>query len=170
MSVKNKLVLLASTLLVGLLLASSLAFYGTHNWAKDMSNIGENRLVGVLALSNLNRERMVIRAQTLNVYEYEYNYNSKEEFLNIASQRAKSWEIIDENWDTFAKLPRGSQKGKEAFEKLEDEYKQWRNIYVTLDSIIAKLSQNSDEITQQKLISDYKKSYCHYDTNIKCYG
>ncbi|MCK9336817.1 MAG: methyl-accepting chemotaxis protein [Arcobacteraceae bacterium] len=158
MSVKNRLILLASVLLIGIIVVGAIAFKATSSWESDMTKVGEDRIPGVVYLSNLNRERMVIRAQTLNVYAFENNYSASSNFQDIASQRAKSWKIIEENFEKFVNLPRASEKGRQAVAKLNDEYKAWRNIYVTLDGIISKLINNSDSQIQKNLFEEYRKA------------
>jgi methyl-accepting chemotaxis protein len=146
-----------SLLLVGIGITGGIALYNGKSWSNDMVNVGENRVPGILYLSNLNRERMVIRAQTLNVYAFENNYSASSNFADVASQRAKSWKIIEENFEKFVNLPRASQKGKQAVAKLQTEYNEWRKIYVTLDGIIAKLESNSNQAHQKELFEEYRK-------------
>ncbi|MDY0327240.1 MAG: MCP four helix bundle domain-containing protein, partial [Arcobacteraceae bacterium] len=158
MSVRNKLILLVSFLLVGITIIGAIAIYSSESWKKDMYKVGEDRIPALTSLSNLNKERMVIRAQTLNVYVFENNYSANANFADIASQRAKSWEIIDESWDNFVNLPRGSDKGKQTVAKLQEEYNEWRNIYVSLDGIIAKLAANTNPSIQKELFVEYAKA------------
>ncbi len=158
MSVKSKLILLASVLLISIGIVGGIAFKASSSWSSDMVKIGEDRIPGILYLSNLNRERMVIRAQTLNVYAFENNYSASSNFADIASQRTKSWKIIEENFEKFVNLPRASDKGKQAVAKLQNEYNEWRKIYVTLDGIIAKLAQNNNPTTQKELFEEYRKA------------
>lgn len=42
--------------------------------------------------------------------------------------------------------------------KLSTEYKAWRDIYITLDSLINKLSNNNDPQIQDNLMAEYKKT------------
>ncbi|MCK9337651.1 MAG: methyl-accepting chemotaxis protein, partial [Arcobacteraceae bacterium] len=158
MSVRNKLILLVSFLLVGITIIGAIAIYSSESWKKDMYKVGEDRIPALTSLSNLNKERMVIRAQTLNVYVFENNYSANANFADIASQRAKSWEIIDESWDNFVNLPRGSDKGIQIVAKLQEEYNEWRKIYVSLDGIIAKLATNTSPSIQKELFEEYRKT------------
>ncbi|MEJ5168540.1 MAG: MCP four helix bundle domain-containing protein, partial [Arcobacteraceae bacterium] len=156
MSVKNKLILLVSFLQIGIIVIGAIAIYSSESWKIDMSDIGTNRITGMSYISNLNTERMVIRAQTLNVYAYENNKSTTSNFANIASQRAKSWGIIEENFEKFVNLPRGSEKGKALVAKMSDDYLEWRKTYVTLDSIIAKLASNNSPEIQKELFEEYR--------------
>ena len=55
-----------------------------------MHQIGERRIPALLALSNLNVERMNIRAQTLEVLTLESATNVQERLSIIKQQREKS--------------------------------------------------------------------------------
>ncbi|QOG12937.1 hypothetical protein FWKOB_09625 [Arcobacter sp. FWKO B] len=158
MSVKIKLQILAGSLIACLLVVGALAYYSAVSWHNDTDYIGKQRVPGLLYLSNLNKERMIVRSQTLAVYEFENKYDSQEEFSKLIQQRLDSWKIIDENWEAFSNIPKVSKKGQEIFNKLSDEYIQWRNIYVKLDDIILKLSQNQSEYRQKELYQDYKNT------------
>lgn len=150
MSIKSKLILMISLLIIGIGITGSIALYNGKSWSSDMVKVGETRLPALVHITNLNKERMIIRAQTLNVYAFENNYSANSEFKNILEQRAKSWEIIEKNWEGFLALPR-SQKGKDLADKLDKEYKEWRDVYVKIDTIISKLSQNTNLSTQSHL-------------------
>lgn len=50
------------------LLIGVLAVFGVHTLSANMENIGGNRVPALLALSQLNRQRMTIRAQTQAVF------------------------------------------------------------------------------------------------------
>ena len=158
MSVKNRLTTLAGVLIVGLIIVGFIAWKSANSWANNMHTIGDERVPGLLYLANMNTERMVIRAQTLEVMTLEFNYNAQENFSKIKKQRENSWVIIDENWKKFKALPRASERGRLAVENLGKEYNAWREIYVTLDGLIAKLQNNQDAQTQDALIQEYKKA------------
>jgi len=158
MSVKNKLIWLVSFLKIGIIILGAIAIYSSESWEADIHEVGKTRITGITYLSNLNRERMVIRAQTFSVYGYESNSLANSDFASIASNRAKSWEIINENFEKFVNLSRESEKGSEMVAKLQDEYKEWRNIYVSLDTIIGKLASNSNPQIQQELFKEYRKA------------
>jgi len=157
-SVKNRLTTLAGVLIVGLIIVGFIAWKSANSWANNMHTIGDERVPGLLYLANMNTERMVIRAQTLEVMTLEFNYNAQENFSKIKKQRENSWVIIDENWKKFKALPRASERGRLAVENLGKEYNAWREIYVTLDGLIAKLQNNQDAQTQDALIQEYKKA------------
>ncbi|MCT7626223.1 MCP four helix bundle domain-containing protein [Aliarcobacter butzleri] len=67
MLVKNRLRLLSMLLIAGLIIIGLVAFNSAKTWSDDMQNIGDERIPALLSLSNINAERMAIRAQTLEV-------------------------------------------------------------------------------------------------------
>ncbi len=157
MTIKQKLIFLIGTLLLSILITGGVALYNGKSWSNDMSTVGESRLPALVYITSLNKERMIIRAQTLNVYAFENNYSANSYFSDIATQRKKSWEIVEQNWNSFLALPR-SKKGKELSDKLDIEYKAWREVYVKLDGIISKLAHNTNPTTQKELFEEYRQT------------
>lgn len=158
MSIKSRLITLVCILLLGLVIVGGIALNAVVSWSNDMHKVGDERVPGLLYLTTMNTERMIIRSQTLEVLTLEYDYNAQEKFSHIAQQRIKSWQLFEENWKKFEALPRASDRGRQAVINLGQEYKAWRDIYVTLDSLIDKLSKNKDIDIQKQLIADYKKA------------
>ncbi|BAK69880.1 HAMP domain-containing methyl-accepting chemotaxis protein [Aliarcobacter butzleri] len=145
MLVKNRLRLLSMLLIAGLIIIGLVAFNSAKTWSDDMQNIGDERIPALLSLSNINAERMAIRAQTLEVLILDKTKNNKEKLQEIEKQRVNSWKIIDENWKTFQNIPRKTEAGKKAAETLQKAYQDWRDIYVTLDDLIHKLINEEKE-------------------------
>ncbi len=156
MSVKNRLRLLSTILLTGLIVIGVIAFNSAKTWSNDMHKVGKERVPALLSLGNINTERMAIRAQILEVMTLNPNENIKTKLSEITTQRANSWKIIDENWKVFMDIPRNTEAGKQAAQKISDAYKAWREIYITLDGLIAKMSSNQDIDTQKNLLTEYR--------------
>jgi methyl-accepting chemotaxis protein len=121
-----------------------------------LHKVGKERVPALLSLGNINTERMAIIAQTLEVMTLNPNENIKTKLSEIANQRLNSWKIIDENWKVFMDIPRNTEAGKQAAQKISDAYKAWREIYITLDGLIAKMSSNQDIDTQKNLLTEYR--------------
>ena len=158
MSVKKRLIVLVSILLIGLIIVGAVSLSSSSSSSSNMHQIGEKRVPVLLALANLNVERMNIRAQTLEVLTLEFENNIQDRLANIKKQREKSWSIIDENLKKFKSIPRETEKGKLAAQKLETAHNNWRAIYVKLDDLINQLSTNKDLDLHKKLLADYKKT------------
>ncbi|PUE67349.1 HAMP domain-containing methyl-accepting chemotaxis protein [Arcobacter lacus] len=158
MLVKNRLRLLSIILIAGLIIIGLVAFNSAKTWSDDMHSVGEERIPALLSLSNINAERMVIRAQTLEVLILDMNKNTKDKLLEIEKQRLNSWKIIDENWKIFQDIPRNTEAGKKAATTLQKAYQEWREIYITLDGLIHKLIANDNFELQEKLFKEYENS------------
>ncbi|MCT7907929.1 methyl-accepting chemotaxis protein [Arcobacter lacus] len=158
MLVKNRLRLLSIILIAGLIIIGLVAFNSAKTWSDDMHSVGEERIPALLSLSNINAERMVIRAQTLEVLILDMNKNTKDKLLEIEKQRLNSWKIIDENWKIFQDIPRNTEAGKKAAATLQKAYQEWRKIYITLDGLIHKLIANDNFELQEKLFKEYENS------------
>ncbi|MCR8710691.1 HAMP domain-containing methyl-accepting chemotaxis protein [Aliarcobacter butzleri] len=153
MLVKNRLRLLSMLLIAGLIIIGLVAFNSAKTWSDDMQNIGDERIPALLSLSNINAERMAIRAQTLEVLILDKTKSNKERLQEIEKQRVNSWKIIDENWKTFQNIPRKTEAGKKAAETLQKAYQDWRDIYGILDSLLYKLIDNESE---KNLFQEYE--------------
>ena len=158
MSVKRRLIMLVSILLLGLVIVGAVSLNSSLSSSDNMHQIGEKRVPVLLALSNLNVERMNIRAQTLEVLTLELETNIQERLSTIKKQREKSWSVIDENLTKFKSIPRETEKGKLAAQKLESAHNNWRKSYIKLDDLINQLSSNKDLDNHKKLMIDYKKT------------
>ena len=158
MSVKQRLIMLVSILLLGLVIVGAVSLNSSLSSSDNMHQIGEKRVPVLLALSNLNVERMNIRAQTLEVLTLELETNVQDRLSIIKKQREKSWSIIDENLSKFKAIPRETEKGKLAAQKLESAHNNWRKSYIKLDDLINQLSSNKDLDNHKKLIAEYKKN------------
>ena len=86
MSVKKRLITLVSILLLGLIIVGAISLNSAISSSDNMHQIGERRIPALLALSNLNVERMNIRAQTLEVLTLESATNVQER-LSIIKQK-----------------------------------------------------------------------------------
>ena len=158
LKIRNKLVLFVVVMLFALSVSGFVGIRGFLQWADNMQNVGEVRLPGVQALSSLNTERMSIRAQTVSVFQYDGHYSAQKELQAIMQQRTQSWKVIDQNWADFAALPRQTERGRQAYARLQNEYKAWRDIYVDLDRLIGQLSQASSNFDYDRLMREYRET------------
>ncbi|RBQ30167.1 HAMP domain-containing methyl-accepting chemotaxis protein [Aliarcobacter vitoriensis] len=158
MSVKRRLQILSLVFIFGLIVIGLVSFNSAKNVSNDLENIGNERIPALLSLSDLNAERMSIRAQTLDVLTLNSSENNKDRLLQIASQRKNSWEIIDKNWKIFQDIPRNTEAGKKAAASLQKAYEDWRKIYVTLDGLISNLISNTNLDNQSEIFKEYEKN------------
>ena len=144
------------TLLLGLL-----AVFGIYTLSADMEDTGENRIPALQALAQLNRERMVIRAQTQAVFAYETQLDAAAALHSIQQERRESWQWVDHGWQALLKIPRTSEQGRALQQQLDEQYKAWRTIYIELDGLIERLAIATDPDQKQVLYSEYRQAIGH---------
>lgn len=138
------------------LLLGGMGSFGIHTLSASMENFTTNRIPGMLLLSQLNRERMTIRAQTLAILAHETQADAHEHAHAIEAERQKSWQTVDRAWAEFVKLPRASERGRALVEQVDREYRAWRAIYVELDDLIARLADAADADQRRELYAQYR--------------
>ena len=146
-----------SAMAIVALLLGAFAIFGIDKLSNDIEGIGENRIPALQALAQLNRERMVIRAQTQGLFAYESQADSHDKYLAIQEERRKSWGRVDQYWEALLKIPRTSEKGRELQQRLTEQYKAWRTIYVELDKLIEKFINVADVNQKATLYSEYRQ-------------
>ncbi len=158
MSIKARLWLLSSVLLVGMLIVGFIGFKSAKTWSTDIEEVAEQRVPNLLALADLDGERMAIRSQ---VYEfttvYFINY-SKENLIKVQKSKLDTWDRIQKHWDFFKSTPRQTEAGQKAFVGLEAGFNTWKNVHIKLDDYIAKTIEsdgNKDE--QDKYANAYRE-------------
>ena len=160
MVLRTKLMLLTVFMLAGIAFLSYKGFSGANGWIEDVEGIGKKEVVQSTAALKMDRERLVIRAQTLSVYEHELNYNAQASFAKVLDQREKSWSIFEKHMKTYESLI-ATENGKKDFADFTEKYKAWRSEYAQIDSVIKKLSENKDPNIQKELFVTYKAEVSH---------
>ncbi len=143
------------TLLLGLL-----AVTGIQNLVTHLQHIGANRIPALIALAQLNRERMVIRAQTQAVFAHDHGMYAEAEkgLRGIQKEREKSWQKVDQWWEALLKIPRTSEKGRALQQQAQELYRAWRAIYVELDDLIARIAAATDAGQKEALYAEYRQT------------
>ncbi len=139
------------------LLIGVLAVFGVHTLSANMENIGGNRVPALLALSQLNRQRMTIRAQTQAVFAHETQAESAAGLHALQEERRKTWPKVDQAWEALLKVPRTSEKGRALQQQLQGEYQAWRTTYVELDHLIEQLAGAADASQKTALYAEYRQ-------------
>jgi methyl-accepting chemotaxis protein len=126
----------AITLVVGII--------GMHNathLADALRNLGENRLVDLKSLADLNYQRMVVRSQTFEVVQVWEGDSRQAALEKIKEKRSNSWRSIDKSWEQLQIIPRATEKGRQLVATLAGHYKTWREMYGELDAGLDALKQ-----------------------------
>lgn len=155
LGIRKKLILGFGSLIIFLLVIGGISLKEFIETKNNLILLAESRLPDLLALSQLNRERMSIRAQTLDVWTYENIPNSQNSYRNILNQRAESFKVTDEAMNTLKTIPRLNQTGRDLVAQLDKEYLEWRKIYVEVDRIIEQLSKTNNETEKAELYQRY---------------
>lgn len=135
-----------------------IGFVGINSLARDLEYIGASRIPDLQLLAAMNRERMVIRAQTLDVWTYENDVDARAQYRDIMGQREESWRTFEEAWEAFNAIERLNQRGRDLVSRLQGEYRDWREIYVSLDSILAQLAETTDPARKADLYRQYRQT------------
>ncbi len=151
-----KIALLGGVLLLALGYASFEAYTGFSNGSAYAQQVRDNRLPSIQALSALNTERMSIRAQTIDVLTQDGTGRDRSGLQSIAEQRARSWQAIDEGWAQIAGIPRMTDAGQQLFDRLTQEYRAWREVYVQLDGLIARMIESRTPAQYERLLDEYR--------------
>ncbi|WP_052501690.1 HAMP domain-containing methyl-accepting chemotaxis protein [Thiomicrospira microaerophila] len=158
LKIKNKLIMLVALLIAALTISGIVGYRGLNEWGQNMQNVADVRVPGLVALGALNTERMAIRAQTVSVLQYEGNYAAQSAMNSLMQERQRSWQVVDQYWTVFAALPRQTERGRETFARLQNEYQAWRGIYVDLDRLISQMAQNSSPAQHDRLMREYRET------------
>jgi len=157
MVLRSKLILLTTVMLIGILFLSVKSFMGANGWVEDVDTIGKKESVQGVAAIKMDRERVIIRAQTLSVYQWDGNLNAASSFAGVLEQRQKSWGIFEKNMKLYEEHI-ATENGKKDFKEFMESYNKWRSEYVKIDAIIKKLSETRDSEVHKQLFAEYRSS------------
>jgi methyl-accepting chemotaxis protein len=157
-SVKARLWLLSSVLLVGMLIIGFIGFNSAKKWSNDIEEVSEQRIPILLSLADLDGERMAIRSIVYEFVTVYFNNDNKENLQRVQKAKLDTWNRIQKHWDFFKSTPRKTEAGKKAFTGLEEAFNLWKNVHIKLDDYIAKTIENSGNKTEQdKYVNEYIK-------------
>ncbi len=131
-------------------------FYGIDELGGDLSDFGENRIPGLVLLGDMNYERMVIRGQTLEVFQVRGTQGADQVYRRILQQREASFRVMEESLTEFEALPRATERGRMIVQRLRTEYEDWRRSYEPIDRVIDQLSRAPDPERRTELYQDYE--------------
>lgn len=122
----------------------------------DLERLGYERVPGIVLLGNMNFERMVIRGQTLEVFQIEGQSGAQERYREILEERQASFANMQSDLEEFVAIPRATETGRQIVVRLQDEYDAWRESYIPIDATITALTQASDPERQAELYEEYQ--------------
>jgi len=125
---------------------------------ESISQVTDYRIPKLQALAALNKERMAIRAHTLDIWIEE---NSEHEvaaasYRRIQQERATSWTEVDRAMDGLARLPARSEAEQRLLTRLQQEYRDWRTIHRQIDLLITRLTEHQSREERATLYDEYR--------------
>ena len=122
----------------------------------DLERLGFERVPGIVLLGDMNFERMVIRAQTLEVFELRGQDGARERYREILDEREASFTNMASDLAEFVAIPRATEQGRQIVQRLQDEYDAWRESYVAIDATIVELQGATDPAVIDELYEQYR--------------
>ncbi|MCA1755191.1 MAG: methyl-accepting chemotaxis protein [Spirochaeta sp.] len=140
------------------LLVGVVGFYGIDDLTADLDDFGYNRIPGLILLGDMNYERMVIRAQTLEVFQVRGHDDAEQTYRRILQDREASFSNIQGELEEFAALPRKTDRGRQIVERLQAEYENWREVYEPIDRVINEMIREDDPAQLEALYEEYESA------------
>ncbi len=141
-----------------ILVVGGFGIYGVSDLSDDLRYLGEDRVSDLRSLAELNFERMAIRAQTLEVFQAEYDADRKTLLAKIQNERTQSWKKVDAAWQGLLAVPRMTERGRQILADLQKKYQAWRDSYIELDNSIARIAQVTKEEDIKSAFSAYRQA------------
>lgn len=140
-----------------LLVTGILGLANIRMLTNDMHIMGNERIPGLRTMSELNFERMVIRAQTLYLFQIRNHDNRAEKIGEILRERETSWENARAAMDQILAIPRATETGRQLVANLEQNFEQWRSIYMDLESIMSQIASATGSADLDRLYTEYEQ-------------
>ncbi|MEA3639091.1 MAG: methyl-accepting chemotaxis protein [Lamprobacter sp.] len=147
------LAIAALTMIVG-----GVGFFGINKLEKELSYVTEVRIPDLIALGELNTERMSIRAQTLDVW-IEENADQQvavASYRRIQQERTQSWQVVEAAWEKLLQTERSTERARQLMTELRDAYRVWRGHYEELDQLLDDFVNSSNDLRRASLYQKYR--------------
>ena len=122
----------------------------------DLERLGYERVPGIVLLGDMNYERMVIRGQTLEVFQRQGSEGAQDRFQEILDEREASFANMQSDLAEFVAIPRATERGRQIVQRLQDEYDAWREIYVPIDTTLNQLARETNPAVRTELYDEYR--------------
>ncbi len=139
-------------------IAGIVGYIGIVTVEKPLINIINNRIPDLRNLSIMQKERMAIRAQTMEVFAAEVLEMdaAKAQYRKIINERQKSWTTIQGALDGFKSVKRHDARGRELVAQLSQQYDNWNGASVMIDEIITNMTTATSEKQHEALYDRYR--------------
>lgn len=158
-SIRRKLIIGFSIMVVISSIIGAVGFFGINSLETSLVNLGNNRIPDLVALGELNTERMKIRSQTLDVINAVEDQFGISYLQKIQQQRATSFHHFDDAKEVLFSTPRQSEKGKKLVADFKSTEKEWRPYQQKLDVYLQRMIETqSQPSVQQSVLLEYEKT------------
>jgi methyl-accepting chemotaxis protein len=142
----------AMTMIVG-----GVGLYAKKAIEENLDYVLNERIPDLMALADLNTERMSIRAQTLDMWieENAMHEVAVESYQRIQKERNRSWEIVDRAWEALQQTPRPTEQARQLMSGLREAYAVWRSHYEVLDQLLDEFVNSMNNVKRASLYREY---------------
>ncbi|MFW5811639.1 MAG: methyl-accepting chemotaxis protein [Alkalispirochaetaceae bacterium] len=132
--------------------------FAIQELSRNLDRLGYERVPGIVLLGDMNYERMVIRGQTLEVFQLQGRDGAEARYREILNEREASFANMDSDLEEFVAIPRATEQGRQIVQRLQDEYEAWRESYIPIDATINELAGETDPASQAELQDQYREA------------
>ncbi|MBL8485768.1 MAG: methyl-accepting chemotaxis protein [Rhodocyclaceae bacterium] len=158
MTVRGRLTLLVALALAAIAVVGAVGWYGIHNGAAAIEEIGGNRLPSVEGLDMMAESRVAIRANNLTTAIWENDYNAQEKFAGVLARRKELFARLEKGWKLYEPLPQTAEE-EVIWKEFLQAYKEWTAGEQGLADTIDALAKNKGEAGQKALFADFYKRF-----------
>ncbi|MCC5926387.1 MAG: methyl-accepting chemotaxis protein [Bacteroidetes bacterium] len=154
----KRLLLVITTLLIMLGAMGGLGLWGVQHLKSDLDTLSQERFPGYRNISDLNYERLLIHAQSLQVYQVFGQDDANIQLMQILESRAKSWDITEHALNTILAIPRATERGRALVAELEESFAHWRESQRVLEGLIAQMIEVKNQLYSSSSTPGYEET------------
>ncbi|WP_417068007.1 methyl-accepting chemotaxis protein [Niveibacterium terrae] len=154
LSVRIRLTLLVAFSLAALLLVGLGGWVGIGRVGSALSDIGDNKLPAVSALSEIRAQQYALYAYTLEAATWEKEQYANSHFKDILERKKKAAALFDKALKDYAAGSHSADEEK-AWNTVQPALKRWREFDTKLNAVIATLGENSEFDKQAGIFEQY---------------
>lgn len=144
------------SMIIIILIMGLIGYYGIQTMTSNLCSLTQDTIPSLEALATLNYQRMIIRADTLEVLLTEFQEDSHRILSDVIKSRQNSWAMVDRAWEELLSSQL-SYEEEELVTRLTREYEAWRSIYKDLDRIMEEIYQSTLEEEREALYATFRE-------------
>ena len=158
LSIKWKLAVLVSILLMALAAVGYSGISGIREVGASMEDLGSNRLPSIHGLLVVSEGQTAVKSATLATAIYENDYAAQSEFAMVRELRKKAWANIQTGWKLYEPLPQTKEEAL-LWKTFEADWASWKQADDQIAAIIDSLATSRAEQTQKAYFVDFYKQF-----------